>query len=145
LVAHADNLTLFDLEEFLLQHQQRPDECVGTMMTFNSDNPRSCGIVELDNRGIVKAFHEKVENPPGTLANAAVFIFSPAALGIISRLVGEGYTDISLDLIPHLLGKLFSFHNGTYHRDIGTLDALAAAETEFPKIYKEFARKGSLQ
>jgi|SaaInlStandDraft_4_1057021.scaffolds.fasta_scaffold07537_3 mannose-1-phosphate guanylyltransferase len=31
---------------------------------FKSDNPRSCGIVELDKDNIVKKFYEKVENPP---------------------------------------------------------------------------------
>ena len=31
-----------------------------TMMTFRTDTPSTCGIVELDGRGVVIGFHEKV-------------------------------------------------------------------------------------
>ena len=46
-------------------HVNRPLGCVMTMMTFRTDDPSSCGIVELDDSGVVVEFHEKVENPPG--------------------------------------------------------------------------------
>ncbi len=142
LVAHADNLTLFDISDFQARNQSRPPGCVGTMMTFETDNPQSCGIVELDCLGRVRSFHEKVACPPGQLANAAVFIFSPAALGIIGSLFRPGIMDISVDFIPHLLGRLFTFHNAIYHRDIGNPAALAAANNEFPDVYKAFVRIG---
>ena len=34
-----------------------------TMMTFRTDDPSSCGIVEVDENGIVIGFHEKVKTP----------------------------------------------------------------------------------
>ena len=44
------------------------------MMTFHADR-RRCGIVELDDEGIVVNFHEKVSNPPSNIANGAVFVW----------------------------------------------------------------------
>lgn len=91
LVAHADNLTLFPLTDFRQAFAHRPEGCVATMMTFETDSPRTCGIVALDAQGVVQAFHAKVDNPPGHLANAAVFLFgrcqpkvemSPAVRGV---------------------------------------------------------------
>ena len=145
LVAHADNLTLFDLNAFINTHQSRPDGCVATMMSFDTDYPSSCGILELDNQGVVIGFHEKVPEPPGKLANAAVFIFSNAALAIIMGLKKHGVAEVSVDFIPTLLCKMATFHNDIYHRDIGTPESLAAAEREFPEIYRAFKRKGSEQ
>src|SRR5262245_14910668 len=60
LVAHADNLTDLDLRSFAAAHATRPDGCVLTMLAFRTDDPKSCGILERDQAGIVCAFHEKV-------------------------------------------------------------------------------------
>jgi mannose-1-phosphate guanylyltransferase len=145
LVAHADNLTLFDLNEFIDTHQSRADGCVATMMSFETSYPNSCGILELDSQGIVIGFHEKVEDPPGKMANAAVFIFSNAALAIMSSLQKSAVTEISVDFLPMLINQMVTFHNDIYHRDIGTPESLTAAEREFPEIYFAFKRKGSEQ
>ncbi len=56
------------------------------MLGFRTDDPRSCGILELDDRDTVVAFHEKVENPPGNLANGAVYIFEPEVIDDIAGL-----------------------------------------------------------
>jgi mannose-1-phosphate guanylyltransferase len=130
LVAHADNLTWFDVEAFLRRHEQRPTATVITMMTFRADTPQSCGVVEEDNRGIVIAFHEKVPNPPGNRANAAVYIFEPEILEFLGGL-GKDFIDLSTEVIPHFLGRICTFPNSTYHCDIGTPDSLRKAEREF--------------
>src|SRR5579871_179660 len=53
LLAHADNLTRFDLQAFIQTHEQRKTGFEMTMMTFETDLPQSCGIVELDENNIV--------------------------------------------------------------------------------------------
>jgi len=142
LVAHADNLTLFDMEQFYRVHTRRPSGCLATMMTFETDDPRSCGIVELDSRDVVQEFHEKVENPPGTLANAAVFILSAELLPQVCGMI-EGETgEISTDLLPKLRGKMFTHRNRAYHRDIGRPESLATAERDFPEAYRTFIANG---
>ena len=42
--------------------------------------------------------------------------------------------DISLDLLPKYIGKIQTFHNEKYHRDIGTLASLEIASKEFKSI-----------
>jgi len=124
-VAHADNFSCFSLSEFKNRFASRPSECVGTMMTFESDRPKECGIVELDSRGVVVGYHEKVPNPPGVLANAAVFIFDVAIHGFL-RDNPEAF-DLCADAIPRLIGRLNTYHNSIYHRDIGTPDSYRLA------------------
>ena len=46
-----------------------------TMVTFTSEEPEKCGVVEVDEHNIVRGFHEKVDNPPGNQANAAIYAF----------------------------------------------------------------------
>ena len=121
LIAHADNLTLFRLADFVQAFEQRPTGCVATMMSFDTDSPQTCGILELDAEGVVQGFHEKVANPPGTLANAAVFMFSNAALGTIREVGKQCVSEISLDIVPRLLGRMNTWQNTTYHRDIGSI------------------------
>ena len=130
LVAHADNLTIFDVKAFLDRHETRPQGVDITMMTFETDAPQSCGIVEEDEQGIVRAFHEKVPNPPGRHANAAVYIFDPVVMDFMASL-GKPVIDLSTEVIPHFIGRICTFHNSQYHRDIGTPESLAKAERDF--------------
>jgi mannose-1-phosphate guanylyltransferase len=130
LVAHADNLTKFDISSFIETHKKRPSHVDITMMTFDSDTPESCGIVVEDSSGIVTKFFEKVKNPPSNKANAAVYIMSYRVVKFIES-INKEVVDISLDVIPNFLGKIQTFHNDQYHRDIGTPESLALANNEF--------------
>ena len=131
LVAHADNLTIFDTQDFASKHAARPRETELTMMVFAAPDPQSCGIVTLDRQNVVQAFHEKVANPPGTLANAAVYMLEPSVFDMMATL-GKEQIDFSNGVIPHLLGKMFTYRNTYYHRDIGTPSSWVKANLEFP-------------
>jgi len=130
MVAHADNLTRFDVKKFIDAHNNRVEGTEITMMTFKTDAPQSCGIVELDFMGVVQQFHEKVEKPPGKLANAAVYIFEPSVINFLTALRSE-VIDISTEVLPAYLGRIQTFLNEDYHRDIGTPESLALADLEF--------------
>jgi mannose-1-phosphate guanylyltransferase len=130
LVAHADNLTRFDVRAFLNAHRDRPPGVEITMMTFDTDAPQTCGIVDLDERGVVTGFHEKSAAPPGRRANAAVYIFEASVIDFLASLNKE-VIDISLEVIPRYLGRMHCFHNADYHRDIGTPESLRLANLEF--------------
>ena len=131
MVAHADNLTSFDVAAFMQAHAHRPEGIEATMMTFRTDHPQSCGIVELDADQIVTAMHEKQPNPPGNLANGAIYIFEPTIFATIARM-DSAMPDISLDLLPTLMGAMQAYHNDIYLRDIGNMASLRLAEQEFP-------------
>lgn len=130
LVAHADNLTDFDAGAFMAAHEARPLQCALTMLTFRTDDPRSCGIVELDKDNVVQGFHEKVAEPPGNLANAAVYVFARDVARFIGAMRGP-FIDLSTEVIPHFLGRILAVETGGYHRDIGNLESLRRAQAEF--------------
>jgi len=124
MLIHADNFSICDYSKFISAHHHRPKETMGTMMTFNTDNPQSCGIVELDSQGIICNFYEKIENPPSNLANGAVYIFEPEIFAYLEKEKeneGIGVIDFSNDILPKLMGKIYSFHNNQCHIDIGTI------------------------
>lgn len=128
-LAHADNLTVFKPDQYFNAHADRPTGCLGTMMTFMTDMPEACGIVELDDRKVIINVHEKVQNPPGNLANAAVFLLETELLQWVYD-HPEAY-DFCRDVVPPLAQKWFTYHNSIFHRDIGTPEALARAEEDY--------------
>jgi mannose-1-phosphate guanylyltransferase len=130
LLAHADNLTDFDVARFIRAHENRPKGHAITMLGFRTDDPSSCGILELDQQNTVLAFHEKVPNPPGNLANGAVYIFEPEVGAMIESL-GKPYVDLSTEVIPRLLGRILCVETRGYHRDIGNPESLRRACAEF--------------
>lgn len=127
LLIHADNLSFFKLASFVNAHNSRPGYCDITMMTFETEFPESCGIVELDKNNVVKAFHEKVENPPGRLANGAVYILEQSIFKFLEN-IGKEEIDFSTEVLPAFTGKIYTFHNDNYHRDIGTMESYEKAQ-----------------
>jgi mannose-1-phosphate guanylyltransferase len=142
LLAHADNLTDFDVAAFMSAHARRPRECVMSMLAFRTDDPSSCGILELDERGVVLAFHEKVANPPGNLANGAVYIIEPQVVQGLAAF-GRPFIDLSVDVIPGLVNKILAVETAGYHRDIGNAASLQRANFEFnARPRQDRARQG---
>ena len=90
-----------------------------TMMTFRTDDPSSCGIVELNEQGVVISFHEKTANPPGNLANGAVYILS-------AKLLKELCTDLhvvkdfSTEVLNHFVGRIYSYETSEIFIDVGS-------------------------
>ena len=139
MLVHADNLSLFDVQAFLESHRKRPAGCEITMMTFKTPTPHSCGIIEKDQKGYVQAFHEKVADPPGDIANGAVYIVEPSIFDYLSSL-GKEFIDFSTDVIPHYLGRIYAFHNDVYHRDIGTIESYKEACREYPTVSSNYKK-----
>jgi mannose-1-phosphate guanylyltransferase len=121
LLIHADNYSLADFTAFQQAHRNRPPECLMTMMTFRTDDPSSCGIVELDERGVVIGFHEKIVTPPGNLANGAVYIISTE---LLKRLGTDLHTvkDFSTEVLNRFVGYIYSYITSEVFLDVGTLE-----------------------
>ena len=119
LLIHADNYCLADFSKFFYAHQQRPNKCLITMMTFRTDEPSSCGIVELDDKNVVIEFYEKVESPPSDLANGAVYILSHDLIELLKKEYSN-IVDISAELLPTLINKIYSHEINEKFVDIGT-------------------------
>ena len=121
MVIHTDNYCMADLSEFLIAHVNRPIGCLMTMMTFRTSDPSSCGIVEINELGVVFNFHEKVIKPPGDLANGAVYILSSELIKMLRIEEFANSKDFSKEILPKLLGKIFTYETKKELIDIGTI------------------------
>ena len=127
LMIHADNATNTDINKLLEAHANRPRTCVITMLTFETDRPKQCGIVEVDELGVVQSFHEKVAHPPGNRANGAVYVFESEFIEeVVEKLPGS--KDFSTEILPMLMDKIVTHHIRDHFLDIGTPESLAQAK-----------------
>ena len=129
MLVHADNWCPIDLDQFINHHDASTHQNYAmTMMTFKCENPSECGIVGLDSSGIVQEFFEKSNNPPGNIANAAVYILEPMVLEW--SVANPDISDFSLDVIPKFLGRINTYHNAEIHRDIGSIGSLRLSQKD---------------
>lgn len=135
ILIHADNFMEDSLNSLLKDDATRPDNCVLTMLTFTTSDPKSCGIVELNNDGTLIGFHEKVSDPPGNRANAAVYVFDDAFIHHLTSL--DNVTDIGAEVIPTLCGKIKTSHTNGFFIDIGNISALEKAREFFSARHQD--------
>ena len=128
LLIHADNAMADDLNKFLKAHHNRNSYCLVTMLTFDTDNPQSCGIVNSDSRGVLTTFQEKVAKPQGNCANGALYAFNSSFLDYLDT-VKPVPSDFSTEVLPTLLGRVQTWHTDKPYLDVGTPAALANAQT----------------
>ncbi|MAW01660.1 MAG: mannose-1-phosphate guanylyltransferase, partial [Candidatus Pelagibacter sp.] len=134
-IAHADNLSYFNLNEFHQRHEFRPKYTTVTMMTFETDSPSSCGILSTNSDGVMTKYVEKPKDSFFGDANGATYFFSREAIDEILNL--RDAKDISKDVMPTFIGKVLTWKNTCYHRDIGTPESLKKANQEYPFIGKK--------
>lgn len=133
LLIHSDNWCELDLQSFIEDSQnQKDDKILFSMVTFNSLNPKSCGIVTIDKKSVVTQFQEKTEVPISNLANGAVYFLSAELVNWICN--NQFANDFSLDVIPKFIGRILTWHNTGYHRDIGTIEELKRAQNDPKRI-----------
>tara|TARA_Y100000741_G_C18164011_1_gene522396 strand:- start:200 stop:886 length:687 start_codon:yes stop_codon:yes gene_type:complete len=125
MLIHADNYCLANFKEFLDAHKNRPKDCLMTMMVFRTNTPSTCGIVELDENKVVINFHEKVESPPSNLANGAIYILSNELLNSLK--LKDPVSDFSLEVLPELIGRIYTYETSEVFIDIGSPETYAEA------------------
>lgn len=128
--AHGDNHTDCDLEAFIQAHKRRPTQAQISLLSFNTDHPMQCGIVEKDPEGLLRGFHEKVANPPGNEASAATYCLSSQWLNDFRQRVKHepSITDFSCQIMPTLIGKALVHPCNGSLIDIGTPQALLSLQ-----------------
>jgi mannose-1-phosphate guanylyltransferase len=134
-VMHGDNYFEAELKPLLEAHSNRTTGTILTMATFNTISPELCGTVLTNNGGIVTDFFEKTSETRSFRANAAIYVVSPIAKEyFLGALPPEN--DISLNVIPKLLGKIQEHFLLGDFIDIGSPTGLAAAEISHVRISK---------
>ena len=79
--------------------------------------PDECGIVEIDNNDTIIDFTEKPINPKSNLANAGIYIIDSK---IISVFEDSDESDIAVNLLSNMIGKMKGFIIKEFIMDIGT-------------------------
>ncbi len=133
LLIHADNFTTLDLKEFLRSHYSRQEKCNISMVTFKTNNPCQCGIVEVDQNYVLKNYYEKVKNPPSNIANGALFAFEDSFLNYFLSLP-TSYENFSAQVVPLLKGKIQTYFTNDLFIDIGTPESLKLAKNLSKKL-----------
>ena len=122
LLIHTDNYCLEDINNLIKAHKKRPKQCIITMMTFKTNKPSLFGIVKINEEKIVTNFYEKVNNPPGNLANCAIYIVSSEFLKMLDKRF-ININDFSNDVLNKILGKIYTYETKKKFVDIGTEQA----------------------
>ena len=125
MLIHADNYCLENLNNFLRAHKKRPTNCLLTMMTFKTNNPKDCGIIKLNNNGVVQKIFEKKKNAPGKIANGAVYILTRKLTLLLKN---SSYNDFSTEVLPKFLGKIYTYQTYKPFLDIGTIKNLKKSQ-----------------
>ena len=126
IVMHADNYFAHPMTKFVASHSIREVGNFGTLGTFETQSPENCGVLILNPDKTIREFHEKVTNPPSSLANAAIYLFTPEIEQSLSELKEEEI-DISKHLIPKIMHELSTHNFDGLFVDIGTPEGLKLA------------------
>jgi len=87
----GDNLFDFSLGEFEAFWRRRPgSSCVAVHDVGDRELAKKYGIVEIDERERIRAFVEKPEQPPSTLAATATYLFAREHVRLIDPYLAEG-------------------------------------------------------
>jgi len=125
LAVNADNLTDYDLGDLVAAHSR--SGAPATITAFHAPRPSQCGILEVDDEGVLVGFEEKPAYPRGDLANAGLYAFGCGVLDLVDE---PEPRDIGTHLLPRLVGRARVVTIGEAHlRDIGTPEALAEARS----------------
>lgn len=124
-VAFADTIVETPLAGLAAAH--REISAAATLAVFRAPEPEQCGIVTLDQRGIVWEFEEKPAAPASDLAFAGLLVASPA---IIDDIPASVPCDLGADVFPRLTGRMAGHLVEGYVRDIGTPHSYARANLE---------------
>lgn len=116
-VVNGDVLTDLDVSALVSFHRARGAEA--TIHVTPVEDPRSFGVVPLDQRGRVEAFIEKPESPPTNLINAGTYVVEPE---VVERIDGDRRVSVERETFPAMVqdGSLFGMPSDAYWVDAGT-------------------------
>lgn len=121
ILIHSDNFCIDDLFSFI--HQSKKNNYLINLMAHNTNNPSECGIIELNEDSVMVNFYEKVKNPPGNLANSAIFILKKKFLNSLkqNKSYYNDFIDFSKEILPNYVNKSKVYVTNEYFEDIGTI------------------------
>jgi mannose-1-phosphate guanylyltransferase len=126
-IFYADVLNCADLGNMLNLHKRRRP--AATLGVYRVPEPSRCGIVGVDEDGIIREFVEKPKQPASNLAFSGLMIGTSEMLDVIPERVPA---DIGFHVLPQLTGRMVSFLISDYLIDIGTMENYSTAQATWP-------------
>ncbi|MDC0453484.1 nucleotidyltransferase family protein, partial [Alphaproteobacteria bacterium] len=109
LFIHADNLLNIKLKSFVKAHKKRPKKCLITMLCFNTNKPKECGIVKVDKKNIVINYFEKKDEYHGNFANGAIYILSKKFINIIKSKKNMINKNFTADILNAFINEIYAY------------------------------------
>jgi mannose-1-phosphate guanylyltransferase len=128
-VFYADVLTTTNLNQMLAFHKSRGQ--IATIGVYEVTDPSRCGIVQVDDDGVVRDFVEKPQAPSGNLAFSGLMLATPALLNVIPE---TNPVDLGFHVLPHIVGRMAAFRIRDYLLDIGTPENYQMAQANWPGL-----------
>ncbi len=129
-IFYADVLTNADLAPMLAFHHARGQ--IATLAVTEVVDPTRCGVVTLDETGIIREFVEKPAVPASNLAFSGLMLATPQVRECLPQTVPA---DIGFHVLPKLAGRMTGYRISDYLMDIGTLDNYRVAQQTWPGVY----------
>jgi glucose-1-phosphate adenylyltransferase len=159
----GDHVYKMDIRPMVIHHLDKGAEATVAVIPVPKKDAKEFGVVEVDDKGRILAFHEKVDNPPSMpgnpdmcLASMGNYIFRTDVLlrevdddakleaskhdfghDILPRMVTSGQRVYAYDFATNVVQGEEGPGRG-YWRDIGTLDAYWQAQMDLIEIHPHF-------
>ena len=128
-ILYGDVLTNANLARMLRFHRRHKQ--AATIGVYEVANPSQCGIVTVDDRGVVCDFVEKPENPSSNLAFAGLMVATPS---VFEEIPSTTPVDIGFHLLPRIVGRMAAYPISDYLLDIGTSEKYDHAQRTWPGL-----------
>jgi glucose-1-phosphate adenylyltransferase len=158
----GDHVYKMDMRQMLAEHLGNDADVTVAAIPVRKAEAKEFGVIEADVEGHIKAFHEKVADPPSmpdrpgmSLASMGNYIFKTSAL--LKALEEDAPLetsshDFGKDIIPTMVkngGRAFTYdfaknrvpgeeEGYAYWRDVGTVDAYWSAQMDLVAIQPAF-------
>ena len=126
-VFYADVLTTTNLNQMLAFHCGRGQ--IATIGVYEVPDPSRCGIVQVDERGVVLDFVEKPQAPVGNLAFSGLMLATPA---LLDEIPDTSPVDLGFHVLPQIVGRMAAYRIPDFIIDIGTLETYRTAQESWP-------------
>ena len=158
----GDHVYKMDMRQMMAQHLAQNADVTVAAVPVPLKEAREFGVIEVDDQGRIKAFHEKVQDPPSmpgrpdmALASMGNYIFkTDPLLETLERdaVLETSAHDFGRDIIPAMVARgasAFAYDFQTnrvpgeevghaYWRDIGTVEAYWAAQMDLVSVQPAF-------
>jgi mannose-1-phosphate guanylyltransferase len=128
-VFYADVLTTTNLHQMLAFHNSRGQ--IATVGVYEVADPSRCGIVQVNDRGVVQDFVEKPQNPVGNLAFSGLMLVTAPLLDVIPN---TSPADFGFHVLPRIVGRMAAYRIPDFLIDIGTLETYRTAQEAWPGL-----------